>query len=104
MMETDSRYSFSEMSGPHKTQPSSAPMSEFRGFVPDQLPSFLYRLRDESPLAGKSAAMNLDLHIIIFQLCSKYISAWFKRRLMAQTVASALSGWGRPKRRRITPR
>ena len=103
-METDSRYLFSEMSGPHKTQPSSASMSEFRGFVPDQLPSFLYRLRDESPLAGKSAAMNVDLHIIIFQLCSKYISAWFKRQLMAQTVTSALSGWGRPKRRRITPR
>ena len=25
-------------------------MSEFRGSVPDQLPSFLYRLHDESPL------------------------------------------------------
>ena len=59
MIETDSQYSLSEMSGPHKTQPSSASMSEFRGFVPDQLPSFLYRLRDESPLAGKSAAMNM---------------------------------------------
>jgi hypothetical protein len=51
-METDSRYSLSEMSGPHKTQPSSASMSELRGSVPDQLPWFLYRLCDESPLAG----------------------------------------------------
>lgn len=54
MMEADSRYSLSEMSGPHKTQPSSASMSEFRGSVPDQLPWFLYRLCDESPLAGSS--------------------------------------------------
>ena len=29
-------------------------MSKFRGSVPDQLSSFLYRLRDESPLAGSS--------------------------------------------------
>jgi len=28
-------------------------MSKFRGSVPDQLSSFLYRLRDESPLAGR---------------------------------------------------
>jgi hypothetical protein len=57
-METDSRYSLSEMSGPHKTQPSSASMSEFSGSVPDQLPSFLYRLRDESPLAGSIGVTN----------------------------------------------
>jgi len=51
-METDSRYSLSEMSGLHKTRPSSVSMREFRGSVPDQLPSFLCRERDESPLAG----------------------------------------------------
>ena len=60
-METDSRYAFSEMSGPHKTQPSSASMREFRGPLPDQLPSFLYRLRDESPLAGSSRGDQLSL-------------------------------------------
>jgi hypothetical protein len=36
-------------------------MSEFRGSVPDQLPSFLYRLRDESPLAGSSRGDQLSL-------------------------------------------
>ena len=64
-METDSRYSLSEMSGPHKTQPSSASMSEFRGSVPDQLPSFLYRLRDESPLAGSSQGDQLSLSLAL---------------------------------------
>ena len=60
-MQTDSRYSLSEMSEPNKAQPSSASMSEFRGSVPDQLPSFLYRLRDESPLAGSSRGDPLSL-------------------------------------------
>jgi len=36
----------------------SASMSEFSGSVPDQLPSFLYRLRDESPLAGSIGVTN----------------------------------------------
>jgi hypothetical protein len=36
-------------------------MSEFRGSVPDQLPSFLYRLRDERPLAGSSRGDQLSL-------------------------------------------
>jgi len=35
-------------------------MSEFRGSVPDQLPSFLYRLRDESPLAGSNRGDQLS--------------------------------------------
>jgi hypothetical protein len=60
-MEADSRYSLSEMSGPHKTQPSSASMSELRSSVPGQLPSFLYRLRDESPIAGSSSGDQLSL-------------------------------------------
>ena len=51
MLETDSGYLITEMSGPHKTESSSATMSGFRGSVGDQLPSFLYRLRDENPLA-----------------------------------------------------
>jgi hypothetical protein len=59
-METDSRYSLSEMSAPHKTQPSSASISEFRGSVPDQLSLFLYRLCDESPLAGSSRGDQLS--------------------------------------------
>ena len=63
MIETDSLYSLSEMLGPHKTQPSSASMSEFRGSVPDQLPSFLYRLGDESPLAGSSRGDQLSLDL-----------------------------------------
>ncbi len=64
MMETNSRYSLSEMSGPRKTQPSSASTSEFRGSVPDQLPSFLYRLRNESPLAGSSRGDQLSLALV----------------------------------------
>jgi hypothetical protein len=64
MMETDSRYSLSEMSGPRKTQPSSASMSEFRGSVPDQLPSFHYRLRNESPLAGSNRGDQLSLALV----------------------------------------
>ena len=35
-------------------------MSEFRCSVPDQLPSFLYRLRDESPLAGSNRGDQLS--------------------------------------------
>jgi hypothetical protein len=35
-------------------------MSEFRGSVPDQLPSFLYRLRDESSLAGSNRGDQLS--------------------------------------------
>lgn len=53
-MEIDSRYSLSEMSGPHKTHPTSASMSEFRGSVPEQPPWFLYRLRGKSGSAGSS--------------------------------------------------
>ena len=51
-METDSRPSCSEISAPHKTQPSAPSTSEFRDFVPGERPSLLYRLRDENPLAG----------------------------------------------------
>ena len=53
-METDSRIRHPKCRDPHKTQPSSASTSEFRGSVPDQLPWLLYRLCDESPLAGSS--------------------------------------------------
>ena len=58
-METDSRHSRSEISAPHKTQPSSPPTSKFRGSAPDRFPSFLYPLRDENPLAGSSRSAQL---------------------------------------------
>lgn len=64
-METDRRYSLSEMSGPRKTQPSSSSMSEFRGSVQGQLPSFLYCLRDESPLAGSRRGGQLSLSLAL---------------------------------------
>lgn len=66
-------------------------MSEFRGFVPDQLPSFLYRLRDESPLAGKSAAMNVR------GLTYHNISALFKIYFgLVQTTADGANRYQRP--------
>jgi hypothetical protein len=58
-METASRYSLSEMLGLYKTQPISVSMRESRGSVPDQLPSFLYRERDQSPLAGSGPGNHL---------------------------------------------
>jgi len=44
MMKTDSRYLFSEMWGPHETQPSSASMSEFGGSVRISFHSFKFQL------------------------------------------------------------
>lgn len=60
MIETDSRYSSFECRDPIKTQPSGID-ERVRGSVPDQLPLFLYRLRDESPLAGSSWSDQLSL-------------------------------------------
>lgn len=40
-------------------------MSDFRGSVPDQLPSLLYRLRDESPLPGSSRGEQLSLSLAL---------------------------------------